>query len=260
MKIENSIAIIFIITWVTYSSCINNPTSNRGIRDITVSPVKDLPQETLEQRIKQRIKRNEGFSNKVYVDSLGNAIIGYGHKLRPDEYSPTGIEEKTSQEHLHNTSYSFTDEPFIHPNMIDDFRESLSGEGKPLKKINLFEAKDNKRYQGEIKIRPLPDKHPYVFVEDGTWEFGYQYVGQTTTGVHVILTSSWGGGSGIFKYLMFLRFEHNLDNKDRIVLKRLGETRLGDRWDGELRVEGNDLFIGRDEGWFTIDIGIISTY
>ena len=34
------------------------------------------------------------------------------------------------------------------------------------------------------------------------------------------------------------------------MLTKLGATTLGDRWSGALRVEGNSLLIGRDEGQF----------
>ena len=32
--------------------------------------------------IKFHIKQNEGFKNRVYLDTLGNLTVGYGHKLR----------------------------------------------------------------------------------------------------------------------------------------------------------------------------------
>ena len=36
-------------------------------------------------KLKQRIKKHEGFSNKLYYDQLGNATIGYGHIIKPNE-------------------------------------------------------------------------------------------------------------------------------------------------------------------------------
>jgi lysozyme len=35
--------------------------------------------------LKNRIKRNEGYSNTAYKDSLGFFTIGYGHLIRPNE-------------------------------------------------------------------------------------------------------------------------------------------------------------------------------
>lgn len=39
--------------------------------------------------------------------------------------------------------------------------------------------------------------------------------------------------------------------KERLIIKKLGEVALGDRWAGELTINGNELVIGKDEGWFT---------
>ena len=36
----------------------------------------------------------------------------------------------------------------------------------------------------------------------------------------------------------------------RLLIKKLGQVALGDRWDGRLRVSGNCLYIGQDEGVF----------
>ncbi len=36
-------------------------------------------------KIKKRIKKNEGYRNKIYYDQLGNATIGYGHLVKKNE-------------------------------------------------------------------------------------------------------------------------------------------------------------------------------
>ncbi len=36
-------------------------------------------------KLKKRIKKNEGFSNKAYKDQLGFLTIGYGHLILPNE-------------------------------------------------------------------------------------------------------------------------------------------------------------------------------
>ena len=35
--------------------------------------------------LKKRIKRNEGFRNKIYFDKLGYPTIGYGHLIKKEE-------------------------------------------------------------------------------------------------------------------------------------------------------------------------------
>lgn len=37
------------------------------------------------KKLSQRIKRHEGFSDKVYLDRLGNPTIGYGHLIKKNE-------------------------------------------------------------------------------------------------------------------------------------------------------------------------------
>ena len=36
-------------------------------------------------KLKNRIKKNEGFRSSFYLDSLGNPTIGYGHLIRKNE-------------------------------------------------------------------------------------------------------------------------------------------------------------------------------
>lgn len=38
--------------------------------------------------------------------------------------------------------------------------------------------------------------------------------------------------------------------RKRLVMKKLGEIGLGDRWDGILDVKGNEISIGKDTGYF----------
>lgn len=42
--------------------------------------------------IKERIKKHEGFVNKIYLDSLGKATIGYGHLITPSDNFKEGVE------------------------------------------------------------------------------------------------------------------------------------------------------------------------
>ena len=36
-------------------------------------------------KLKKRIKKHEGFRNKIYLDQLGHPTIGYGHLILPNE-------------------------------------------------------------------------------------------------------------------------------------------------------------------------------
>ena len=36
--------------------------------------------------------------------------------------------------------------------------------------------------------------------------------------------------------------------KPRLMLRKIGEIALGDRWEGDLKVDGNQILIGKDKG------------
>ena len=44
------------------------------------------------EEVKERIKKHEGFINKIYLDSLGKATIGYGHLITPNDNFEEGVE------------------------------------------------------------------------------------------------------------------------------------------------------------------------
>ena len=39
-------------------------------------------------------------------------------------------------------------------------------------------------------------------------------------------------------------------DQPRILLKKVGEVELGDRWTGDLKVAGDSIQIGKDLGWY----------
>jgi lysozyme len=69
--------------------------------------------------LKKRIKKNEGFSNCAYLDSLGNHTIGYGHLIKKNE--PELLKKKLSKKKLSNI-------------FERDFEEALSCYKKSYKK------------------------------------------------------------------------------------------------------------------------------
>src|SRR6185369_1723357 len=130
-------------------------------------------------------------------------------------------------------------------------------------------SQGSNRYSGDIKTRALPKtRNPYVYATpddatDGS-EFGYRYIGRTTSGIDVLLTMESGGGSGTFENLMLVKVEEEASGgsvraaadktevmtfkQRRVGLRKLGEIGLGDRWQGELKGSGNEITIGKDTG------------
>ena len=66
----------------------------------------------------------------------------------------------------------------------------------------------------------------------------------------------------MFKHLLFVRLEYDQGletdykhnrvhlGQDHLLVTKLGEYGLGDRWSGELKLIGNEVRVGKDEGWF----------
>ena len=163
--------------------------------------------------------------------------------------------------------YSFSKPPYVHPKVVQDLMTWLSDSGDQVVAINLLDSQDSNRYSGEVKVRESEGEAPYVYVTDGREKFGYEYVGTTTSGIDVLCTSDCGGGSGIFMNLLLVRWEEEMGidcdwqdltvrpDRKRLLIRKVGEIALGDRWAGKLEVRGNDLFVGKDEGWFTVSGG-----
>lgn len=171
--------------------------------------------------------------------------------------------------------FSFSRAPFISPRIIQDLSAWISDHGDQVVAINVLESQDSNRYFGDAQVRKIDGQHPFVFnetttVEDGETnhtEFGYRFVGITKSGVYVLETSDWGGGSGVFRNLLLVTFEYdngtvcdwdkNVVSRSgkRLLIKKRGGIPLGDRWDGELKVDGDSSFVGKDHGWFTVSGG-----
>ncbi len=156
----------------------------------------------------------------------------------------------------------FRTPPYVHPKIIQDLTTWLSDLGDQVVAINLIESQKSNRYHGDVLVREIPGEAPFVYVQEQDGRFDYQYVGTTDSGVHVLLTLYSGGGSGIFTDLLFVTLERDqgldcdLDRqiiqsgRERLLIRKLGAMGLGDRWSGDLRVDGNRLFVGKDKGWF----------
>lgn len=181
------------------------------------------------------------------------------------------------------TSFSFARPPFVHPRVVETF--VAWSNDVPVVGIDLLDARVGNQYGGEVETREMDGPCPLVTWrrprEDGydAGSFSYRYAGMTDAGVHVLVTSDWGGGSGVFRSLLLLVLESSpgiepnrgfddLEDdgmgsgqdrlwdavirpaQDRVAARKLGEIPLGDRWDGEVRVRANEVFVGRDQGWF----------
>lgn len=143
----------------------------------------------------------------------------------------------------------------------------MSDSGDQIVAVNLYDSQHSNRFccESDIRIRQKIDtsENQSIYISEDNQEFGYQYMGKTGSGIHILHTYSSGGGSGIFKNIMLIIIESDYGivfdseksiirtTRPRLLLKKLGEVVLGDRWAGDLKVDGNNIFIGKDIGPFS---------
>lgn len=170
--------------------------------------------------------------------------------------------------------YSFVRPPFISPQIINELSVGLADHGDHVIALNLGDAQGSNRFGGKIETVQAPHENLFVCFRDKVGApagdpttFGYQYVGRTTSGIDVLLTKEFGGGgSGVFENLMLVRVERDggggslettgknrvmTFKKTRWLIKKLGEFGLEDRWSGQLKVSGNEILVGKDQGLFS---------
>lgn len=154
----------------------------------------------------------------------------------------------------------------INPKIIKEFSTWISDTGDQIISIDLNNSQKSDRFSVDTQIR----NNGVVFYEIDTefekFEFGYHYIGKTTSGVHIVSTYENDGGSMVVRDILLFRFviDYSVDtNVDilnngtvkntvpRVLIKKVGSLGLGDRWGGNLSVKDNYLIIGKDVGWFS---------
>lgn len=167
-------------------------------------------------------------------------------------------------------SFSFTRPPFVSPRIIQDLEPWISDRGEQVVAINLPGSVGSNRYSGEVTtLQPDKTLPPTVVYKDkdacqdqscpsGAPSFTYQSIGRTPAGVYVLRTTAAGGGSGTFMNLLLVTlqsdrgFSYDKDRRSlsagrqRCLIKRMEAIPLGDRYSGEVFLDGNVLHVGAD--------------
>jgi hypothetical protein len=161
-----------------------------------------------------------------------------------------------------DTLFYFDKEPYINPKIIEDLTTWLSDTGNQIVSIDL-QAQNSNRFSCDIKTKNIKGENPYIFLEEDGEYFGYKLIGKTDSDIYVIKTYSGGSGTGVFEELMFIKLEKenflsydkeqaSIDlNSERFIIKKLGCIPLGDRYEGEIKIKGNNLFISKDKNNFS---------
>jgi uncharacterized protein len=165
---------------------------------------------------------------------------------------------------------SFTTAPFISPRIINDLSTWISDQGEQVVAINLTDSQGSNRYFGDVETRRdgagtyVGYRTPGDEPGERDAEFGYTHVGRTASGIDVLRTRDSGGGTGVFEYLLLVKLERSETGgeikwtggksgtftfkKPRLLIRKLGEVGLGDRWEGDIKITGDQIAIGKDRG------------
>jgi hypothetical protein len=156
-----------------------------------------------------------------------------------------------------NETFTFSGEP-IHPLGVKELLPWVSDSRPGPVAVDVAGTYKSNRYFGEYS----QDKEGRIAVElkptdtspagEDKGSFIYKRLGTLASGAHVLEVWENDGGSGVFTSLLLVRFltdyEYDSDGARhaRLVMMRVGEITLGDRYSGRIEVKGNTVRIGTD--------------
>ncbi len=140
----------------------------------------------------------------------------------------------------------------IPPEIFDDFGDASLSDAKPIVVvIDVLAAIGSNRYADEIRKNGdwVEQQKPGPGGINGPESIAYEYRGAAANGLLVVLAAWSGGGSGTFYWLHLLdvrparAFDEDGSTYDRLDLALIRSYALGDRWKGDIRIEGNAIRI-----------------
>ena len=158
-----------------------------------------------------------------------------------------------------NAKFTYKGNP-MHPFLVREFSNWLSDYRPPVvTTVDVTAAFDTNKYQqSDIKKRD-----DWWFVEEEEMDgdirlyesFDYHWLGKLADDTHVLETGSSGGGSGFFMDLMFIKFSEGEifwegKKTKQLLMSIVGTYSLGDRYNGDIKVYPDRVFVPASEGQF----------
>ena len=143
-------------------------------------------------------------------------------------------------------SFTYQSKP-IHPGLIQEFSSSIADPGLPTTiTVDIAAPHSNEYFDGDVK-----GEEGFVCADKEGESFCYKWLGRMQNGLHVLMVSEGGTGSGVFGDLFFVRFDkgegYAKDGKkyDRLLMSIVRTYNLGDRDDGEIKVLSDRVVVGK---------------
>jgi hypothetical protein len=157
------------------------------------------------------------------------------------------------------------------PGTIDELRQSFTVGGEPVPP-NIFrdmgdgDLADSGSIIVTTDVKAATGSNLYAdpIKRNGAWvaqsrtspgdkglteEEAYRFIGMTENKLLVVITSYSGGGSGVFYSLHILTaeptraFDGEGKRYERLNLTTIRSVALGDRWNGDVRIDGNAIVV-----------------
>lgn len=158
-----------------------------------------------------------------------------------------------------NSNFTYNGQP-IHPFLIREFSNLFSDNRPPMVTIvDIIAAYGTNKYmQSDVKR-----KDAWWFAEEIEMDgdirlydsFHYHWLGKSANDVHALETGASGGGSGFFMDLIFVKFSEGEvfwegKREKQLLMSIVGIYSLGDRYDGDIEVYSDTVFIPADKNQF----------
>lgn len=178
------------------------------------------------------------WGNRVFAGPRGKLVIQYKgrrvYALRREVLAEA------------QTRFTYAGKP-IHPAIVNAFSSWSLDSATTVLAVDVAGATGSNQYGQQVETYETGFHEIVLEVEPDTGRestFGYLYLGTLESGVQVLMTVECGGGTGRFGNLLLLRCEvASIGGQDRLLLKYVDHFALGDRFGGEITLQGDRIAI-----------------
>jgi hypothetical protein len=154
-----------------------------------------------------------------------------------------------------NKHFTYFSKP-IHPKLVNEFECSLSDQNPVTLAVDVSAAYDTNEYNQPVTHSSYGVTYEKTYRQDVRRRcyYAYQRLGTLDGQIHVLKTADYGGGSGVFMNLLFVRFEisrgYYPDGApyDSLVMLLVRSRNLTDRFTGAIEVLSDRVVVRQSDG------------